>query len=298
MNKIKNLTSIVLICSIVGILLLFNILFVLHFGNTTVSLVVLAGQSNMYGFGNPDELEACAGSSVMQELSAGYSNFRYIDTTPGDAEWQEFKLSTNQSGSHQFGPEVGIAYQLHQAYPSTQIYIFKYAAGGATLENNFCEGGNTWEIFIARFHKAIKAIESEHKTPVIKLMCWMQGESDSIENEFQDSYYDNLVAFKSSFIQEFSEYIPNGKLYFVDAAIQKYDFWEASERTAKVNEAKKRFADEHEENYFIDTVIDGIVEPGVVGLTTIYDNLHLDSKSQWKLGNLFGEVLVNILKNQ
>ncbi len=270
-----------------------------------VTLIVLAGQSNMQGFGEVEKLGDVAGEDVQAELVAGYKNFYYSNTTTVPLNFQKYNINLNSVGKtdaqvSQFGPEAGIMFNLHKSFPKKKMYFLKLAVGGATLEKDFCQGGICYDRLVDSTKKAIEYIKKQNEKPVLKILCWMQGESDFLENQYQDNYYNNLVSLKTRYAQDFADYIPNNTLYFVDGAVQLYGWIDSAnvERAKVVNAAKQRFADEHEENFFINTVVQDIVQPGVLGLTTIADNLHLDTKSQWKMGDMFGKVVNQILEGE
>ena len=112
----------------------------------------------------------------------------------------------------------------------------------------------------------------------------MQGEGDSWDGYYQD-YYDNTKEFVGNLRSDLKELAGNKDFPFIDAAIlADKSVWEYHKQ---VNEAKKQFAEESDNNCFIDTNEAGMhtnEEPrGNI------DKCHYDSESELLLGKLFAE---------
>lgn len=111
----------------------------------------------------------------------------------------------------------------------------------------------------------------------------MQGEGDSYDGYYQD-YYDNTAQFVGNLREDLREFANNKDVAFIDAGISNANVWQFYR---KVNEAKKKFAEESENNIYIDTIAAGMhtnQEP-----TGNIDVCHYDSESEIMLGKLFAE---------
>ena len=116
----------------------------------------------------------------------------------------------------------------------------------------------------------------------------MQGEGDSYDGYYQQ-YYENTKEFVSNFRADLKDLAGNKDIPFIDAGINnsKNESGLIWQYYKKVNEAKKQFADESENNFYIDTIEAGMhtnLEP--VGNV---DPCHYDSESQVLLGHLFAQ---------
>ena len=108
----------------------------------------------------------------------------------------------------------------------------------------------------------------------------MQGETDACHEEQTDMYIQLYDCFLNDFKKEFSKYLKN--CTFIDGGISnKWPCWE------KLNNAKKEYAQKHDDCVYIDTIAEGLTtekEPheGV-------DWMHYDSDCVIQLGHLFAD---------
>jgi hypothetical protein len=118
----------------------------------------------------------------------------------------------------------------------------------------------------------------------------MQGEGDSYPG-YYDEYYDNLKEFVGNVRTDLKELSGNKDMAFIDAGINNSPQWQYYR---KVNEAKEQFANDSDNNFYIDTIEAGMhtdQEPfGEV------DTAHYDTESQVLLGNLFAEQFEKFLE--
>ena len=135
--------------------------------------------------------------------------------------------------------------------------------------------------------QCIKTLEDIDLYPEIKAICWMQGENDSNENQY-NNYYTYTKNFVHDLREDLKLYMDLDGIGFLDAAIAAIDVWKEHDI---INAAKKKNAEEDELSRYIDTNAEGLatnLEP--VGAIDIY---HYDSSSMIKLGHLFGEALLD-----
>ena len=115
-------------------------------------------------------------------------------------------------------------------------------------------------------------------------MCWMQGESDSLEEDVALAYEENLSRFVSDIREEFADYASDDGIAFVDAYIAATIFWKYY---IQLNQSKQAVADSSPMNAVIDTIAH---ELSVIGEPWDEPDIaHYDSLSEIKLGHLFAE---------
>ena len=194
------------------------------------------------------------------------------------------KVMLGQGNSQaSFGPEIGIAERMHEKY-SGKLFLIKYACGASNLKDDWAKRNSPmYNRFVEYVKLQMNNLKEMGYTPTIKAMCWMQGEGDSYDGYYQE-YYDNTKEFVGNLRQDFQELSGNKDFPFIDAGINNSPEWQYYR---KVNEAKQKFAEESENNIYIDTIAAGLhtdQEPFDKA-----DTAHYDTESQVLLGNLFAE---------
>ena len=261
-----------------------------------VDVVVISGQSNGVGCTHSDCITRSIGSSKYSEYMKGYNDIQIAYDCWTKDEGPRFysqnkskndsfvKVMLGQGNSlATFGPEIGIAETLHEKY-ANKLFLIKYACGASNLKDDWAKRDSPmYNRFITYVKKQMKNLETMGYVPTIKAFCWMQGEGDSYDQYYQ-VYYDNLKEFVGNVRADLKELSGNKDMAFIDAGINNSPEWQFYR---KVNEAKKQFADESENNFYIDTIAEGLhtnEEP--FGNP---DTAHYDTESQVKLGKLFAE---------
>lgn len=256
------------------------------------TVILLAGQSNAAGCSRDDYLKANVSPEKYAEYEKGYDNV-YINY---------FASSTNESHSFvkcaarqgewggYFGPELGLAEKLNELYPDQTFFIIKYAWGGTNLYEQWLspssegETGPLYQSFVEYVKTSLAYLQLKNYDIEIEAMCWMQGESDSLEEAVAIEYEENLSNFVSDLRQEFSPYSPQDGMAFVDAYIADSFFWK---HYIQLNQSKQAVADASPMNTVIDTIAHGL---SVVGEPVDEPDIaHYDSLSEIKLGHLFAE---------
>lgn len=272
-------------------------------------IIILAGQSNAVGVGWVKYLPKSFSEDEIRQFDEGYGKI-LINYTSHNIKSDGFvktRINCCEKTKDTLGPEVGIAKKLTEKYPDEEFFIVKCAVGGVSLAGDWLSPssgapydekrnailpesisdpkvrfpGWCYNEMIKRFTLSVRQLEAEGYTPEVIAMCWMQGESDSGNAEANEAYigrYDALLRdLRAAFPSYFS---PNCR--YIDAAISER--WNNFE---KMNANKKKYADTHENCFFIDTI--------AAGLTTLYepednpDTAHYDCASTVKLGELFAE---------
>ena len=282
----------------------------------TVDVVVISGQSNAVGCTQAECIKRSIGYTAYQDYMQGYEDIQIAydcwtkDVDPNDSSRTIF-YSQNKSKNNDFvkvmlgqgnslatfGPEIGIAQTLHEKY-ANKLFIIKYACGASNLKDDWCKKDSPmYGRFVEYVKQQMNNLKAKGTTPTIKAMCWMQGEGDSYDGYYQE-YYQNTKDFVTNLRADLKEYAGNKDFPFIDAGINNSKdpssgalIWQYYR---KVNEAKQQFAEESENNIYIDTIEAGMhtdQEP----FSTV-DACHYDSESEVLLGELFANAFEPFLE--
>ena len=268
-----------------------------------VDVVVISGQSNGVGCTHSDCIARSIGYSKYQEYMKGYEGIKIAYDCWTKDEGPKF-YSQNQSKNDNFvkvmlgqgnslatfGPEIGISEALNEKY-ANKLFLIKYACGASNLKDDWVKRDSPmYNRFVTYIKKQMNNLKDMGYEPSIKAMCWMQGEGDSYEGYYQE-YYDNTKEFVGNLRNDLKELAGNKDFPFVDAGINNSPQWQYYR---KVNEAKQQFADESENNIYINTIAAGLhtnQEP-----FDTPDTAHYDTESQVQLGHLFAEAFEPFLE--
>lgn len=265
--------------------------------NKKAHVVLLYGQSNADGASWIEYLER-KDNAKCQEYRNGYENvlINYFNDGgeffgEGNTSNYEFIKCTLGCGWNKdmFGPEMGIAEELHNAYKDETSFIIKWTWGGTTLRDQWLDNhhgrGDLYNNSMDYTLKCLNYLKNKGYELIIDGICWMQGENDSYNDDWRAYYRDtkafvNLLRYDLKGFQE--------KIKFIDAAINEDEgMWLYPKA---INKGKKKFANESSLNYLIDT--------NALGITTrtepegSVDYAHYDSLSMVKLGQEFGKIAV------
>lgn len=259
-----------------------------------VDVIVISGQSNAVGCTYANCISRSIGHSKYQEYMKGYDDIQiafdswtkdddghfYSQNQSKDDTFTKVMLGQGNSLAT-FGPEIGISEALHEKYGG-KLFLIKYACGASNLKDDWAKRNSPmYGRFIEYVKKQMKNLADAGYIPTIKAFCWMQGEGDAWDGYYQE-YYDNLKGFVANVREDLKELSANKDLPFIDAGISNSPLWQYY---YDVNEAKKKFANESDNNYYIDTIEAGLhtdKEP-----FSEPDKAHYDSESQVQLGHLF-----------
>lgn len=261
-----------------------------------VDVVVISGQSNAVGCTHANCITRSIGASKYSDYMRGFPNIRiaydcwtkdegplfYSQNKSKNNDFVKVMLGQGNSEAT-FGPEIGIAEAMHEKY-ANKLFLIKYACGASNLKDDWAQRDSP---MYGRFVEYVKAqmenLKSKGYIPTIKAFCWMQGEGDSYDQYYQ-VYYDNLKGFVTNLREDFKELAGNKDFPFIDAGISNAKVWQYYR---KVNEAKKQFADESDNNFYIDTIAAGMHTDQEPFDTP--DECHYDTESEVQLGHLFAE---------
>ena len=263
---------------------------------TPVDVIVISGQSNAVGCTHANCISRSIGASKYQDYMRGFETIKiaydcwtkdegpmfYSQNKSKNNDFVKVMLGQGNSEAT-FGPEIGIAEALHETH-ANKLFLIKYACGASNLKDDWAQRNSPMYGRFVEYVKAqIENLKSKGYIPTIKAFCWMQGEGDSYDQYYQ-VYYDNLKGFVTNLRADLKEQSGNKDFPFIDAGISNAKVWQYYR---KVNEAKKQFADESDNNFYIDTIAAGMhtnEEP-----FDTPDECHYDSESEVLLGHLFAE---------
>ena len=217
------------------------------------------------------------------------------------------------------GPEIGLGNVLHTNEIGTEekpVYLIKSAFSGSSFKTNSQgpkkhwkiasdnngEEGELWTETKTFVKNNLKLIEDAGFHPEIKAWLWHQGESDTDDNaqageEQYGVYMRHLLA---EFREEFAEYAPEedgDNIAFVDCTI--YDGTRLSYAGVDtLNQTKKNIAAESENNYLINASTKdegglGLEIGGYQNLGGCYDTYHYVTKDLFRLGEAYGNILID-----
>ncbi len=265
-------------------------------GGKTATVILLGGQSNASGCSRDDYLKKNVSADKYAEYEAGYGNVYINYYATGTNESRAFVRCAARQGEAGgfFGPELGLAEQLHAERPDETFFIIKCAWGGTNLFEQWLspssdgKTGELYRAFVKYVRTSIKYLKSKNYDIKIEAMCWMQGESDSFSTDNATNYAAHLENLIADIRDEFSRYAADDGIAFIDAAIADNPaYWVYCDM---VNASKRQVAEKSPMNVLIDTNAEGLTTKNEPEDTP--DQAHYDALSEIKLGHLFGaEVL-------
>lgn len=196
----------------------FLLLFPVFFYAQKIRVFILAGQSNMNGFGYnkdlPDDSKKFKdvyifqGNSVADgDLNGGVGKWDLLK--PGNGTGFKTDGKTNML-SDRFGLEMTFARRIKELFPNDKIALIKYAREGTSVDSLAAAGFGCWDAdfngknginqydnFLKTVKNALseKDIDQNRKNDelIMSGILWMQGEGDaSYDEEIANRYYAHL----------------------------------------------------------------------------------------------------------
>ena len=175
----------------------------------TVKLFILSGQSNMAGRGVSSELPAKFMETSDRILMFEGGQWQPLQPFREIPERYEQRGMSGKS----FGPEVGFAHAMADAWPDETIGIVKLAIGATGISSwspNWTKekaartgDGGKGDLFKATLEKVRAACEA--RDCEIMAFLWMQGGADMKTEELSGEYLSNLKAMAEGFRKELVE---------------------------------------------------------------------------------------------
>ena len=201
----------------------------------TIDVYILAGQSNMDGRGQVNDLSAAQLASLENDtmisfLNPGSERERAMPTSnPNDLDAGTNGFTALVPGGFSvdgtsarvltpsFGPELSFGASIAEATGSNnQIALIKVSRGGTNLRNNWRADttvddgpdepiGYLYRALLEEVTTRLADLEADGFTPIVRGFVWHQGESDSNQ---VSGYADRFVAFVEGVRAEFGADIP------------------------------------------------------------------------------------------
>ncbi|WP_166425856.1 sialate O-acetylesterase [Paraglaciecola sp. 20A4] len=174
-----------------------------------VQVVLLAGQSNMGGAGNYEELA----SSVIERIQKVSSRVSVSlgGRKPQPLSYEVSKFHQDKYGiAKKFGPELFVGLTLAEKYPDREYLLLKTVQGGTSLYGAWnpqwtaekakrVERGSVkqnlqlYTLHLTNVRSNLARLEQDEKLYNIIGMLWMQGENDAAKEVAANSYKANLL---------------------------------------------------------------------------------------------------------
>ncbi|MGB5419444.1 sialate O-acetylesterase [Algibacter sp.] len=266
-----------------------------------VQVVLLAGQSNMAGAGNYDELsdeikkriEKVAHRVLLSQSNVSQKPLSYYINKP----------SEKYNFTKRFGPELLLGLTLAEKYPNKEFLLIKHAKGGTALygawnpewtiekakEIEKGEKKQNWnlpEIHIDLIKSNLEILKKKSKSYQIIGMAWMQGENDAGLDVAANSYAKNLKKLIEKYRTEFNE----TNMPFVFGQINsRYGIEGGAEivrnQMEKVPQMLKQVS-----------LIKTTTKENWLDFPKHSDNVHYNTEGQKRLGITLGKELLKLMK--
>ena len=265
--------------------------------NQKAKVIVLLGQSNASGCTYNNYLEMNTSKEEYEKYQNGFDNvlINYsIDnrsyTTNGEFKKVDLTCGVKEG---RFGPELGMSDVLSKEFKDETIFILKFTMSGYSLNHHWLNNYERFDIYNACLiflETYLDYLISKNYDINLDAICFMQGESDTTEYK-ASRYYNNLIKFTNYLRSDLDKY-NDDEIYFIDAGISDSPYCLPS--YPDINKAKEDFSKLSPYNIYFPTI-----ENGLTTMNEPYENPdlgHYDSLSMIRLGELFGEHLINIYK--
>ena len=156
-------------------------------GTGTVQVGIFAGQSNMVSV-------VTTAANLPVNLQTATDQYVWTGTVFEPLVNSENSAELSGGGEY-WGPDAEFGRQWAIDQPGVPLYMVKVAAGGTSLAVGWADGGTQRTLLTTEFGQAKAALEALGYTVNVPVCCWMQGESDSGDEEDANAYYDNLLEF-------------------------------------------------------------------------------------------------------
>jgi Carbohydrate esterase, sialic acid-specific acetylesterase len=163
-----------------------------------IDLFVLAGQSNMVGYGsNVAELPSDL-AGRQQNVLWYNARDRWVTlaapTEPLPFSNAKFPDSPAIAAGIGFGPEIFLGTRLQKAL-DRPVALVKYASNGANLTQDWQPTGLFYQPLIRRVNHSIAGLSARGYDVKVSGFFWLQGESDTRDLTWAQNYQTNLEDF-------------------------------------------------------------------------------------------------------
>ncbi|QHI39252.1 hypothetical protein IMCC3317_46570 [Kordia antarctica] len=263
-----------------------------------VQIVLLAGQSNMAGAGNFDELDASEIKRI-EKISSRVS-LSYNGKPSKPLSYYDNKPSEKYGFLKRFGPEIFIGLTLAENNPDQHYVLIKRSQGGTALygawnpnwtaekakavEKPKKQNVQLYATHIEDIRTNLKSLEAQNKTYKIIGLAWMQGENDAAKEISATTYEANLKTLIKSYRDEFNvEDMP----FVIGQINSRYGKFKVK-GPAMVRQAMEDVANSDENAAIIKTTTNTTWND----YPKHSDNVHYNAEGLKRLGIAFGEKLI------
>ena len=260
-----------------------------------INVVLLAGQSNMEGAGNFDELP----KDITNRIKAIENRVQYAlrDEKSGPLTYKTSDYHKKKYGVYKtFGPEMLIGLTLAETYPKKRFLLLKTAYGGTSLygawnpywtkanaikaEKGYKKDLPLFSIFNENIDKQLTLLENQKQPYKTIGMVWLQGENDASKEFSAKSYQQNLTDLIKKLRHKY-----NFKPFVIGQINSTYGKFKQGPEI--VRNAMQIIADEDANVSIINTSTNSnwLDYPK-------HDNVHYNTKGQVKLGKEFATKLM------
>ena len=267
-----------------------------------VQVVLLAGQSNMQGAGNFENLDPSEIARIEKVSSRVSLSFNGKTAQP--LSWFKNKPTEKYNFTKRFGPELFIGLTLAEANPDQKFLLIKRSQGGTALygawnpnwtaekakavEKPKKQNIQLYNKHIEDIRTNLKALEAQDKSYRIIGLAWMQGENDAAKEISAKTYEANLKTLIKSYRDEFNV----ADMPFVIGQINSRYGKFKKQGPAIVRQAMEDVAalDKNAD------VIKTTTNTNWNDYPKHTDNVHYNAEGQKRLGMAFGEKLIFLNK--
>lgn len=265
-----------------------------------VYVVLLAGQSNMAGAGNYDELSDDIKKRIEKVSSRVYVSQSNTAQTP--LSYYKNKPSKKYKFTKRFGPELLIGLTLAEKYPQKEFLLIKHAKGGTALygawnpewtiekakEIEKGEKKQSWNLVqqhINLIEENLSILKEKGKSYKIIGMTWMQGENDAVLEKAAITYKETLKKLIVKYRTTFNE----KEMPFVFGQINSRYGVKNGAETVRLQ--MKEVALELNNVYLVKTSTD----TSWSDFPKNADNVHYNAEGQLRLGKRFANELMKLI---
>ncbi|MDW5288100.1 sialate O-acetylesterase [Formosa sp. PL04] len=290
-------------CNVILIILLF-------FGYVTnaqnskenrVEVVLLAGQSNMAGGGNYDELDEA--TKLRIEAVSDRVSLSFNGNPVKPLSYYDNKPSEKYPFLKRFGPELLLGVTLVEENPTKEFLLIKRSQGGTALYGSWnpdwtaekakaIEKGEKkqnlklYNLHVADIRRNLDTLKAQGKDYRIYGLAWMQGENDAILEVAARGYNTNLKKLMQAYRTEFN----TPEMPFVVGQINsRYGIKEGAEM---VREGMFKAVDF---DYYA-ALIETSTDTSWSDFPKHTDNVHYNTEGQKRLGTAFANGFISIEK--
>ena len=240
-------------------------------------IVILAGQSNMFGLGNPEKVELDTSTHITW-----INNMHVSDSTDSSYGWTTLRpqiLRYKQFERQHIGPEASV--KLEDA----NTYSIKFTMGGTSISNEWSiEKSFFKDTYYQKFIRFVKeSIEEVPEPKELSALFWLQGESDSLKYHDAKNYFKHIT----KFVKEVRYDLQSPNLIFIPSEIT----WSPGKYAHIVNDGIKKATEElypsalvTNESIHANTSPDG-------------DGFHLDTPSLIRIGKRFSKAYQKVIES-